>query len=274
MQPYGTGACAAQDDYELEHDLGHALANGELELHYQPKVDLATERVVGVEALVRWHHPRRGAVPPDVFIPLAERSGLIVPLSEWIVDAACAALGRWRAGGIDGVSMAINLSSRLFAAVGLVPMIASALRRHDLPGAALDLEVTETGAIADLGLAARLMRQLKALGPTISVDDFGTGYAGLSYLKDFPVDAIKIDRSFVSDLPHGACTRALVQGMIATGRGLGLAIVAEGVETDAQRDLLRGAGCDIVQGYLYSRPLAEAACRAFLARDRGLPDVP
>lgn len=274
LQPYGAGACAAQDDYELEHDLGRALANGELELHYQPKVDLATERVMGVEALVRWHHPRRGAVPPDVFIPLAERSGLIVPLSEWIVDAACAALRRWRAGGIDGVSMAINLSSRLFAAVGLVPMIASALRRHDLPGSVLDLEVTETGAIADLGLAARLMRQLKALGPTISVDDFGTGYAGLSYLKDFPVDAIKIDRSFVSDLPHGACTRALVQGMIATGRGLGLTVVAEGVETDAQRDLLRGAGCDIVQGYFYSRPLAEAACRAFLARDRGLPAVP
>ena len=271
LQPYGAGARVADTEYQLEHDLGQAIADGQLELHYQPKVDLATERVVGVEALVRWHHPTRGTIRPDVFIPLAERTGLIVPLSDWVVDTACAALRRWRDRGIDDVGMAINLSSRLFASVGLVQTIATALRRHGLPGHALDLEVTETGAIADVTLAARLMRQLKELGPTISIDDFGTGYAGLSYLKQFPVDTIKIDRIFVTDLSASEEARALVQGMIATGRRLGLGIVAEGVETDAQRELLRREGCDIVQGYIYSRPLPEAACLDYVLRAREAP---
>lgn len=271
LQPFASGASGHGRDYLLEHDLGRAIENGELELHYQPKLDLATERVIGVEALVRWRHPVRGMVGPGEFIPLAEQNGLIVPMSIWIIDRACAELARWRALGIESVSMAVNLSSRLFAAVGLVPMIADMLRRYDLPGDLLDLEVTESGSMKDPLLAARLMSQLKLLGATISVDDFGTGYSSLSYLKDFPIDTIKIDRSFVVGMLDSDGTLAILQGMMATARRLGLKIVAEGVETTAQRDLLRREQCDIVQGFLYSRPLPANACLAFLTKNLAVP---
>ncbi|TQK03476.1 bifunctional diguanylate cyclase/phosphodiesterase [Herbaspirillum sp. SJZ107] len=267
LQPFSAGASGWARNYLLEHDLGRAIQNGELELHYQPKLDLATERVIGVEALVRWRHPTRGVVGPGEFIPLAEQNGLIVPMSLWIIDQACAELARWRTLGIESVTMAVNLSSRLFTTVGLVQAIADMLRRHDLPGDLLDLEVTESGSMADPLLAARLMNELKLLGATISVDDFGTGYSSLSYLKDFPVDTIKIDRSFVVGMLESDGTLAILQGMMATARRLGLKIVAEGVETAAQRDLLRREQCDIVQGFLYSRPLPANACLAFLIKN-------
>jgi len=263
LQAYRSGALPAGADCLLEHDLGRAIGRGELELHYQPKVALATGRVTGVEALVRWRHPARGLVGPGDFIPLAESSGLIVPLSAWIIDRACAELARWRTHGLVEVSMGVNLSSKLFATCGLVQTVRDALQRHGVPGHALDLEVTESGSMADPPLAARLMRQLKALGATISVDDFGTGYSSLSYLKDFPVDAIKIDRSFVVDV-DSAGTLAIMQGMIATARRLGLAIVAEGVETAEQRDVLERERCDTYQGFLFSRPIPGEACLALL----------
>jgi diguanylate cyclase (GGDEF)-like protein len=267
LQPFHAGGPAPGADYLLEHDLGRAIENGELELYYQPKLDLATERVTGVEALVRWRHPVRGMIGPGEFIPLAEQTGLIVPMSTWIIDCACAELARWRTLGIASVGMAVNLSSRLFATVGLVQMIAGMLRRHDLPGNLLDLEVTESGSMANPLLASRLMSQLKLLGATISVDDFGTGYSSLSYLKDFPIDTIKIDRSFIVGMVDSDSTLAIMQGMIATARRLGLKIVAEGVETTAQRDLLRREQCDLVQGFLYSRPLPADACLMFLTQN-------
>jgi len=268
LQPYRVGSGTKHSDYLLESDLGRAIENSELELHYQPKVDLVTQRIIGVEALVRWHHPSRGMVGPAEFIPLAEHTGLIVPLSAWTIDRACAELAHWRTLGVDDVSMAVNLSSRLFSTAGLVPMIADVLRRYRLPGCMLDLEVTESGSMADPVLAAHLMRQLKSLGATISVDDFGTGYSSLSYLKDFPVDAIKIDRSFVIDMLTSEGTLAIMQGMIATARRLGLTIVAEGVETTAQRDLLLREQCDVAQGFLYSRPLPSEDCLALVRAER------
>jgi diguanylate cyclase (GGDEF)-like protein len=273
LQPFSASASGGGRDYLLEHDLGRAIENGELELHYQPKLDLATERVIGVEALVRWRHPTRGLVGPDAFIPLAEQNGLIVPMSFWIIDCACAELARWRTLGIESVTMAVNLSSRLFTTVGLVHTIADMLRRYDMPGNLLDLEVTESGSMADPLLAVRLMHQLKLLGVTISMDDFGTGYSSLSYLKDFPIDTIKIDRSFVAGMLDSASTFAILQGMIDTARRLGLKTVAEGVETVAQRDLLRRERCDMVQGFLYSRPLPASACLAFLANNLASPDA-
>jgi diguanylate cyclase (GGDEF)-like protein len=266
LQPFSADASGSGNDFLLEHDLGRAIENGELELHYQPKIDLATERVVGVEALVRWRHPVRGMVGPNEFIPLAEQTGLIVPLSTWVIDHACAELVQWRTFGLESISMGINLSSRLFKLPGLVQTIADILRRHALPGDALDLEITESGSMEDPLMASRLMRQLKQLGSTISVDDFGTGYSSLSYLKDFPVDTIKIDRSFVVSMVDSENTLAIVQGMVATARRLGLTIVAEGVETTAQRDLLRREQCDVIQGYLYSRPLPAQPCLAFLMK--------
>ena len=264
LQPFSAGNAWPGRDYLLEHDLGRAIDNGELVLHYQPKVDLVTERVIGVEALVRWRHPVRGMVGPNEFIPLAEQTGFIVPMSTWVIDQACAELARWRSLGIDAISMGVNLSSRLFSTVGLVPMIADMLRRYDLPGNLLDLEVTESGSMSDPLLASRLMSELKLLGTTISVDDFGTGYSSLSYLKDFPIDTIKIDRSFIVEMLDSDGTLAILQGMIATARRLGLKIVAEGVETEAQRDLLRHEQCDAIQGFLYSPPLPADACLAFL----------
>lgn len=267
LQPFSAGISCPGSDYLLEHDLGRAIENDELVLHYQPKVDLVTERVIGVEALVRWRHPVRGMVGPNEFIPLAEKTGFIVPMSTWVIDQACAELARWRSLGIESVSMGVNLSSRLFSTAGLVQMIADMLRRHDLPGHLLDLEVTESGSMTDPVLASGLMRELKLLGTTISVDDFGTGYSSLSYLKDFPLDTIKIDRSFIVEMLDSDGTLAILQGIIATARRLGLNIVAEGVETEAQRDLLRSEQCDAIQGFLYSRPLPADACFAFLAEN-------
>lgn len=264
LQPYYPGLQELEYAYLLEHDLARAVDNDELELHYQPKVNMATGAIMGVEALVRWRHPVRGMVGPNDFILLAERTGLIVPISTWVIDSACAELARWRALGIDNVSMGVNLSSRLFASVGLVQMIADVLRRYSLPGHLLDLEVTESGSMADPVLATRQMLQLKALGATISVDDFGTGYSSLSYLKDFPIDTIKIDRSFVIDMLENDGTLAIMQGIIATGRRLGMQIVGEGVETVAQRDMLVREQCDIAQGFLYSRPVPGEACLALL----------
>lgn len=270
LQPYYDTVQGNENDYLLEHDLKHAIESNELELHYQPKVSLTTGTIVGVEALVRWRHAVRGMVGPDAFIPLAEQTGLIVPLSIWVIDRACEELARWRKLGIDDVSMAVNLSSRLFVTPGLIETIASALRRHGLPGNLLDLEVTETGSMADPKLAAGLMKKLKSLGATISIDDFGTGYSSLSYLKDFPIDSIKIDRSFVAGMSESEGTLAIVQGMIATARRLGLQVIAEGVETVEQRNLLVREQCNVAQGYYYSRPVPGNSCLALLSNGQPL----
>jgi diguanylate cyclase (GGDEF)-like protein/PAS domain S-box-containing protein len=242
---------------DLEAGLRAALANGELVLHYQPEIDLATGRTVACEALVRWHHPRRGLVPPADFIPLAETSGLIVPMGEWVLDEACRQAAAWRADGSAGADlvMAVNLSPRQLSADGLTATVAATLERHGLPADRLCLEITESVIMADPAAATATLRELKALGVQLAIDDFGTGYSSLGHLKQLlPVDVLKIDRSFVRDIATSDEGQAIVAAVVDLASKLGVTTVAEGVEEPAQADILRELRCSVGQGYMWSRP--------------------
>jgi diguanylate cyclase (GGDEF)-like protein/PAS domain S-box-containing protein len=244
--------------FALESELRLALVRDELTLHYQPKIDLADGRMSGVEALVRWQHPQRGMVPPDEFIGLAEERGLIVPLGRWVIQAACRQIRDWRRAGLAPVPVAVNLSARQFASDDLVGDLQQALRQHGVAPAELAVELTESALMADSERASAVLRQLAALGVHISIDDFGTGYSSLSYLKRFPAQTVKIDRSFIHGLPDDSDDAAITQAVIAMAHSLGLTVVAEGVETDAQLAMLRRLGCDEAQGYLLGRPMPAA----------------
>lgn len=239
---------------ELENGLRRALDQEELELHFQPKTDLHNGRITGAEALIRWRHPLRGLIMPDAFIPLAEESGLIVPIGEWVIRNACRQLGIWRAQGHAGLGIAINVSARQFADETLPRTLAASLAHHGIEAQALTVEVTESAMMADPERAIRILDALAQLGVGVSLDDFGTGYSNLGYLKRFPISSIKIDRSFIEDItnPDGTAIPLMV---IALGRSLGLKVVAEGVETAEQADLLRLHGCDEMQGFLFSPPV-------------------
>jgi diguanylate cyclase (GGDEF)-like protein/PAS domain S-box-containing protein len=242
---------------ELEAGLRAALGNGELVLHYQPQIDLATGRTVACEALVRWHHPRRGLVPPADFISLAETSGLIVPMGEWVLDEACRQAAAWRADGSadNDLVMAVNLSPRQLSADGLTATVAATLERHGLPAERLCLEITESVIMADPASATATLRELKALGVQLAIDDFGTGYSSLGHLKHLlPMDALKIDRSFVRDIATSAESQAIVAAVIDLACKLGVTTVAEGVEEPAQAAILRELRCAVGQGYMWSRP--------------------
>ncbi|MDN4052190.1 EAL domain-containing protein [Massilia sp. YIM B02763] len=228
---------------------------GSFHLLYQPKVDLHTGRLFGVEALIRWRHPEHGLVPPPRFIGLAEESGLIVGLGEWVVRTACRQAQAWAAAGLDALTVSVNVSARQFEERRLVERIAGALRDSGLPPSALELEVTESLLMRDLNGAVERMRELKAMGVSLSIDDFGTGYSSLSALKSFPIGTLKIDKSFVRDLAHDADDQAIALAVISLGHRLGLRVIAEGVETEEQRDFLRAHGCDEMQGYLFSPPV-------------------
>lgn len=255
---------------ELENGLRYALEHDELELHYQPKVELLTGRVVGAEALVRWRHPSLGLIPPGDFIPLAEETGLIVPVGEWVIEAACRQLKAWREQGLREVSVAVNVSARQFQHENLVAVLNAALGSSGVAPQQLHVEVTESGVMSSPEATIVTLRALKALGVLISLDDFGTGYSSLNYLKRFPIDSLKIDRSFVADLTTSAEDAAIALMVISLAHSLGQTVVAEGVETQAQLDFLRRHNCDEMQGYLFSRPL-EAQAFASLVRDgRGL----
>jgi diguanylate cyclase (GGDEF)-like protein/PAS domain S-box-containing protein len=238
----------------LENGLHRAIANGELLLHYQPIVELATGRVQGVEALLRWNHPTRGPVSPGVFIEIAEQSGLILSIGEWALRTACAQVHAQRAVSPD-LRVAVNLSARQFQDRRLVDEVARALRESGLEPRALELEITETAAMHDAAGTATTLRQLKDLGVRISLDDFGTGHSSLAYLRRFPIDTLKIDQSFVRDMGTDSQATAIVATIISMARSLGLRVLAEGVETAVQRDFLRDFGCDEVQGYLLARPM-------------------
>ena len=242
---------------ELEAGLRAALSDGELVLHYQPEIDLATGRTVACEALVRWQHPRRGLVPPADFIPLAETSGLIVAMGEWVLDEACRQAAAWRADGTAGADllMAVNLSPRQLSADGLAATVAATLQRHGMPADRLCLEITESAIMADPVSATATLRELKALGVQLAIDDFGTGYSSLAHLKHLlPVDVLKIDRSFVRDLATSAEDQAIVAAVIDLARKLGVTTVAEGVEEPAQAEVLRELRCGVGQGFMWSRP--------------------
>ena len=242
----------------IESGLRHALGHGELLLHYQPKFQIDGHRIIGAEALVRWMHPERGLVPPAEFIPLAETTGLIVQVGEWVLEAACAQAAVWQRAGLPPLRIAINVSAREFSAT-LPGRLAATLKRYELAPSWLELEITESALMHDIERVIEIMGEIHALGVTLSLDDFGTGYSSLSYLKRFPIHTLKIDRSFTTGVPDDASDCAIATTIIGMAQKLGHQVIAEGVETVEQLEFLRAAGCDEVQGYLFARPLTAHA---------------
>ncbi|MBV9663400.1 MAG: EAL domain-containing protein, partial [Actinobacteria bacterium] len=232
-----------------------AIERGELELHYQPKVAVQTGRVEGVEALVRWRHPELGLLAPDRFIPLAEETGLIVPLGEWVLETACAQANEWVQNGYPPIQMAVNLSARQFQLQVIPDLVSSVLRRTGLDPTLLELELTESLALQGDDVTREALEQLAAMGVRCAVDDFGVGFSNFGYLDTLPIHEIKIDKTFVAKIGEDSEQPALVVGIVALGRGLGLKVVAEGVENRRQLDVLRALDCDTIQGYFFSKPL-------------------
>ena len=253
---------------DIEHRLRNALSRKQLLLHYQPRVDVRSGRVVGAEALLRWRMPRQGLIPPSRFISVAEETGLIVPIGKWVLQVACQQAMAWQVVGLPPLVVSVNVSPRQFRQDNIVQTIADALRDSGLPPRCLQIELTEGLAMHDAENHVRMLDEIKALGVQIAIDDFGTGYSSLSYLKRFPVDQLKVDRSFVKDLATDADDAAIVQAIIALGHQLGLRIVAEGVENAAQYRFLRHNGCDEMQGYLFGRPMAADEFAGLLTRDQ------
>lgn len=256
-----------QETLELETDLRQALDREEFLLHYQPKVDLASGAVIGCEALVRWCHPRRGLVPPNDFIPLAEETGLIVPLGAWVLREACRQARRWKEAGLPPVSVAVNLSARQFRQGDLPELVADVLAETGLDAHLLDLELTESMVMDNPVKAGRAMLDLKKLGVSLSLDDFGTGYSSLNYLRRFPVDCLKIDRSFIRDVVDDPSGASVVTSVISIAHNLGMAAVAEGVENEDQLRFLASCGCDTYQGYFFSKPIPAEEFVALLQRE-------
>jgi diguanylate cyclase (GGDEF)-like protein len=257
----GRGRCAlygedmhrtALSRLETERDLRQALAAGQLVNHYQPKCSLSTGAMVGAEALVRWSHPVRGLVRPADFIPVAEETGLIVPLGEWVLATACHQLAPWRGDGHVPMGIAVNVSPRQLSAPGFPEHVAALIEAAQMDPCDVTLELTESSLLADTGAVAELLAAVRATGAKVSIDDFGTGYSSLAYLRALPLDEIKIDRSFIHDLPHDRGARAVVSSIVHLGHALGLSVVAEGVETKDQCDLVRELECDLAQGYYFS----------------------
>jgi diguanylate cyclase (GGDEF)-like protein/PAS domain S-box-containing protein len=261
---------------KMETELRRALDRGELRLHYQPQVDLRTARIVGLEALVRWEHPERGLVPPGSFIPIAEETGLILPIGRWVLQTACRQASIWRADteiGLD-IVMAVNLSPRQFRHPRLVQDVGEVLAESGLDASGLEVEITEGTAMGDADGTVKVLEHLKAIGIRLAIDDFGTGYSSLSYLKRFPIDVLKVDRSFVAGLPANRGDAAIVRAVVGLTRALGLKAVAEGVETQDQLAELRGLGCDQGQGYFFGRPVATEVADAVLRRSAIAEAIP
>ena len=233
----------------LQQDLRSAIGRDELELHYQPQAHI-DRAITGFEALARWHHPRQGMVPPSTFIPLAEESGLIIALGEWILRTACREAASWP----QPLRIAINLSPVQFQHGDLANVVHSILLETGLSPSRLELEITEGVLIGDFSRAVSTLRRLKNLGVRIAMDDFGTGYSSLSYLQSFPFDKIKIDQSFIANLNRGQQSATIIRAVIALGRGLNLPVVAEGVETEEQLKFLAGESCNEIQGYILGKP--------------------
>jgi diguanylate cyclase (GGDEF)-like protein len=239
----------------LEQDLHHALERGELELEYQPQIDIASRRMIGIEALLRWQHPRHGRIPPDRFIPIAEDNGLIVPIGDWVLEQACAQAVRWQQAGAPELRISVNVSPVQFHNRDLVQGVRRVLERSGLGAHHLELEITERVLMAHTDANLETLRGLKALGVRISIDDFGIGHSSLGYLRRFPFDELKPDRSFIGVLENDASAMAIVRATLNLGRNLGLDAVAEGVETAEQLALLDAEGCRLAQGYFFSPPV-------------------
>jgi diguanylate cyclase (GGDEF)-like protein/PAS domain S-box-containing protein len=263
---------SANERFKLERALRSALSRDEFVLYYQPQVDLRTGRVVGLEALVRWQHPELGLISPVHFIGLAEETGLIVPIGAWVLRTACAQAMKWQRAGLPELRIAVNLSARQFVQQDLVELIAAVLRETGLPARFLDLELTESLVMTDVEHAIGVLNSLRALGVKLSIDDFGTGYSSLSYLKRFPIDVLKIDQSFVREIALHSNDAAISDAIISMAHSLGIKVIAEGVENDAQCEFLSRKMCDEVQGFLISRPLPADEIEFFLKGDWRLPD--
>ncbi|MFC5547014.1 EAL domain-containing protein [Massilia aerilata] len=258
----------ARERIALEGALRSALQQGQFELHYQPQVDLESGSVVGLEALIRWRHPILGMVRPDRFIHLAEETGLIVPIGSWVLRTACRQSREWQHAGYGTLRIAVNLSARQFAQPGLVREIERVLEETGLAPGCLEIELTESLMMEDVEGAIRTMGELKSMGVKLSIDDFGTGYSSLSYLRRFPVDVLKIDRSFVRDITSSEDDAAMVSAIIELARGLRMRVIAEGVETEAQLDYLKRRGCDEVQGHVYAQAASRQDVEAMLRNGR------
>jgi diguanylate cyclase (GGDEF)-like protein len=256
---------------QLESQLRQALERGEFLLHYQPKLDLAGGGISGFEALLRWNHPQRGLVPPLEFIAILEETGLILPVGEWVIAEVCRQLRGWEAAGLPAPPVAINLSARQLQHADLASAVERIVREAGVDPALLEFELTESMLMVDPEAAVAILSRIKALGMRLSVDDFGTGYSSLAYLKRFPLDALKIDRTFVRDLPDDPDDAAITKAVIRLAHSLNLKVVAEGVETIEQLRELEKYGCDEIQGYYVSRPRPAADCAALLRAGQPAP---
>jgi EAL domain-containing protein (putative c-di-GMP-specific phosphodiesterase class I) len=259
---------ALQQRRELELALRQAVLNKEFRLVFQPLLNLQRGRICAVEALIRWYHPEKGTIPPNDFIPVAEESGLIVAIGEWVLEEACRLATNWP----DEVHVAVNLSTVQFRNRNLLDHVKHALNVSGLKPERLELEVTESLLLADNEATLHVLYELRRLGVRISMDDFGTGYSSLSYLRSFPFDKIKIDKSFVKDLSATEGSRAIVNAVIGLGHSLGMSTTAEGVETEAQLELVRAQGCTEVQGFLFSPPLPATAIDKLFAETSSMDD--
>jgi len=248
----------------LENAMRTAIQRHEFELYYQPKLDMVTNSVIGAEALLRWHHPTRGLVMPGEFVHLAEETGLIHEIGNWVLDTAFAQLRKWRETGFGHLQIAVNIAASQFRASNFSDRIIERIKREGCDPRLVEIEITETGLLRDPEGVGRTVSALRAIGVSVAIDDFGTGYSSLSHLKRFPIDTLKIDRSFVADVLTDRDDAAIVYAVIALAHALEINVVAEGVETEEQRVLLAQQGCGAYQGYLFSRPLPSAAFEALL----------
>jgi diguanylate cyclase (GGDEF)-like protein len=239
--------------FELERGMRDALRNGEFALHYQPKIEFTSGQMLGVEALIRWQHPQLGLVGPDRFVPIAEANNFIVPLGRWVIEQACRQAGAWRQAGLPRIPIAVNLSVNQLADPALVDFVATTLRATGADPTMIEFEITETALMSNMADTVPMLEALRGLGVRLAVDDFGTGYSSLCYLKELPVDVLKIDRAFVRHLPHSRDDLAITRAVIAMAHALSMKVVAEGVEVQPQFDSLHAEGCDQFQGF-YCRP--------------------
>jgi diguanylate cyclase (GGDEF)-like protein len=265
----------ARERLQLESELSEALSLRQFELHYQPRVDIDSGRISSVEALIRWRHPRKGYVPPQNFIPIAEETGLILPIGEWVLREACRQARQWQQSGLP-LRVAVNLSAVQFRQADLTSVISAALAAQHLPAKLLELELTESAVMCNAESSVAILEQLSRMGVVVAVDDFGTGYSNMSYLLRFPIDRLKVDASFVRGMTQDPNSMLIVKAIISLAHSLKMKVIAEGVETLAHLEQLRSLGCDQCQGFLFGRPAPARVIEAEL-RDRAggrAPEAP
>ncbi|MCU0823126.1 MAG: EAL domain-containing protein [Leptospira sp.] len=249
---------------EIENRMRIAIIENQFTLVYQPKVDLYTKKPVGVEALIRWKHPERGLISPDVFIPISEETGMILAIGEWVIKNAIHTMRTWRDKGVKEISMAVNISTKQFKHERLISTIAENLKLYKVNPQELEIELTESSVMENADAAIRIMQEIRKLGAKIAIDDFGTGYSSLGYLKKLPISSLKIDRSFVSELTSDKDSRTIILAVSNLAHNLGLTVVAEGAETEAQVQILAESGVDMIQGFYYAKPMSSEDCLEFL----------